>query len=763
MVYDGPRKVVVIGGGIAGLAAADAITAALAAYPGPLPEGMSVTLIEGESAFGGRASSAPIDEVRALHPSAPRRAHVPHGVHFVWGSYAHFRRLCAGESFTPPRGTPTYCAWLAPPDTVGSEHAPAKVVALHVCDPQKPDAAWDPRARRVLRAARSSPRSTRAIRRLLKSVMNVDVYIDDYLSFLDILFADEDVTPELRWRVFSAGIFASLAREPETSHVLSNMLGGRAPADADIGDLMRPLFDFGSPRFARTASTGFVRSAPSRDKTAMTAAQDREHGALSNTFLAWSALGKLISRDGARLLKSLTRYHPRQSGYLKNLLKAAFSSPFALDVATAIRDTQFGLRNHAGALLQTFDGDDSRRVFQGIAQRIEARSSGRLRCSARTGVWVERIVDSDGAVSGVRVGYAVDRPPAPVPTMRPAVAGETSETLEADAVISTLLPRSLAAVLPEPTTPEQTELLHALRKLGKFMNETINLQLFLPEKHRLPFPACPEGEAQPISISNLEGPFTILVDLERAWSREAFERIRLGDDDRPFQGTAWELVGAYGDLFVHDQFAHPGRYQWPLSAQQILAAKLHDPNDFIASTLDSRPWVHDSHAPGRLPPPPMGEVKRERAAEYLRRWLDEATPIIVANTLRQLAAMPGMARATTRYLEHEADRIDAGEPSGVRYTLVRNCQAETRFFSAEPGLYRFRPHARFETAYPGVFVAGDWTRNGLNLQSMEAAVISGLQAAHAVLERMRAGGLSELRPPHIDPDILPDGAWDTGM
>jgi hypothetical protein len=63
---------------------------------------------------------------------------------------------------------------------------------------------------------------------------------------------------------------------------------------------------------------------------------------------------------------------------------------------------------------------------------------------------------------------------------------------------------------------------------------------------------------------------------------------------------------------------------------------------------------------------------------------------------------------------------------------------------------------------PGLWAAGDWTRNGLNLQCMEAAVVSGLQAACGVIERMRAGGLTRIRPPAIDPDILPPGAWDAG-
>ena len=45
---------------------------------------------------------------------------------------------------------------------------------------------------------------------------------------------------------------------------------------------------------------------------------------------------------------------------------------------------------------------------------------------------------------------------------------------------------------------------------------------------------------------------------------------------------------------------------------------------------------------------------------------------------------------------------------------------------------------------------------------MEAAVISGLQAACGVIEQMRAGGLA-LRPPRIDPDIMPESAWDVGL
>jgi hypothetical protein len=756
--YVGPRKIVVIGGGIAGLAAADAISEALANYDGPLPDGMSVTLLEGERAFGGRASSAQIAEQRSLHPHGPHRVDVPHGIHFVWGCYRHFERFCAGATpFSPRVGTPTYCAWMAPPDVRGPETGPGKIVAVHVCDPERPDSAWDPRARALLRAMRDVSRAAGALRSVLKRALNLEVYLDDYLSYADILFADRELAPELRWRIFLAGVFASVARQPETSHALREMLRGRDPTDADIGEIMRPAFDFVVPRIrhaARSVPANVAHEEPPPEVAPL----------LGDGIGAAVALSSLVARDAANALARIATYHPKHSGYLKNILKAAFSSPYALDVATAIRDAQFGLRNYPGALLRTFDGDDSRAVFGAVRARIDARMDGaRLSGGARAGRWVKKLV-ARGSTWSVETSAHVERPPAPVPTIRPATFGETSEIFEADAVVCTLLPHCAASILPRAENTAQTELLHSLRQLGRFMNETVNLQLFFPEKHALPFPRAREGETPPISISNIEGTFTIAVDLERAWSRDAFEAIRLREeDDGAFAGTAWELVGAWADMFTHDPHAHPSRYQWPLAIQQTLARLLHDPDDFVKSTLDDRPWVHDAHAPGRLAPPVMGEVKPERRAEYLRRWNEDAAPLIAAATMRQLAAMPGMAQRTVRYLNEEAAHVEAHEETGVCYTLVRNCQAENRFFSAEPGLFRLRPHARFESAFRGVFFAGDWTRNGLNLQSMEAAVISGLQAAHAILEQMRAGGLEKLVPPRIDPSILPDAAWDTGI
>jgi uncharacterized protein with NAD-binding domain and iron-sulfur cluster len=48
--------------------------------------------------------------------------------------------------------------------------------------------------------------------------------------------------------------------------------------------------------------------------------------------------------------------------------------------------------------------------------------------------------------------------------------------------------------------------------------------------------------------------------------------------------------------------------------------------------------------------------------------------------------------------------------------------------------YRLRPD---ESGYDNLVLAGDWTDSGLNAGCIEAATLSGLQAANAVLGRPR--------------------------
>lgn len=65
-----------------------------------------------------------------------------------------------------------------------------------------------------------------------------------------------------------------------------------------------------------------------------------------------------------------------------------------------------------------------------------------------------------------------------------------------------------------------------------------------------------------------------------------------------------------------------------------------------------------------------------------------------------------------------------------------NVDPSDRYVQSLPGTarHRLRPD---ESGYDNLFLAGDWTDSGLNAGCVEAATLSGLQAANAVLERAR--------------------------
>ncbi len=238
--YSGPRKIVILGGGVAGVAAFDALTSALAACAS-LPDGMSVTLIEAEDVLGGRAQSWPLDGPSVRHPHAPWGTSTPHGLHFVWGSYVHLARLM-GDALSRERlsgGTATYCAWMAAPDL--AEDRGARVVAIHVCDPSRPESAWDPRARRLLRAFAAQSAIVGAVERAIETVLGITLSAHEILSYMDVLFDEESLGPELRWSLlFSRAVIAQMGA-PETNPLLTRLLG-KSPADAEEGELLSALF-----------------------------------------------------------------------------------------------------------------------------------------------------------------------------------------------------------------------------------------------------------------------------------------------------------------------------------------------------------------------------------------------------------------------------------------------------------------------------------------------------------------------------------------
>ena len=67
---------------------------------------------------------------------------------------------------------------------------------------------------------------------------------------------------------------------------------------------------------------------------------------------------------------------------------------------------------------------------------------------------------------------------------------------------------------------------------------------------------------------------------------------------------------------------------------------------------------------------------------------------------------------------------------------VANIDPSDRYVQCAPGSDTHRLRAD-ESGYDNLVLAGDWTDNGLNAGCIEAAAISGLQAANAVLGRSR--------------------------
>jgi len=72
-----------------------------------------------------------------------------------------------------------------------------------------------------------------------------------------------------------------------------------------------------------------------------------------------------------------------------------------------------------------------------------------------------------------------------------------------------------------------------------------------------------------------------------------------------------------------------------------------------------------------------------------------------------------------------------------------NVDPSDRYVQSQPGTgkYRLRPE---ESGYDNLFLAGDWTDSGINAGCIEAAVVSGLQAANAIRGRARAHGIAGL-------------------
>lgn len=135
---------------------------------------------------------------------------------------------------------------------------------------------------------------------------------------------------------------------------------------------------------------------------------------------------------------------------------------------------------------------------------------------------------------------------------------------------------------------------------------------------------------------------------------------------------------------------------------------------------DDRPWSIAAFA-GTMVEPPGGDDQHEALAAWLEECMGRLWPHMRTEgggflfaALHDPEGRSGPNRLSWQYEW-------AGEYGSLRQTQV------------VPGTlgYRLSPDS---SGFTNLYLAGDWTRNGLNAPSAEAAVISGIQAANALIK-----------------------------
>ena len=118
---------------------------------------------------------------------------------------------------------------------------------------------------------------------------------------------------------------------------------------------------------------------------------------------------------------------------------------------------------------------------------------------------------------------------------------------------------------------------------------------------------------------------------------------------------------------------------------------------------------------------------REDAAAYIDRNLKLYFPAAVSErgfSWHLLSGVNGERRLAALTTQHVSVNVDPSD----------------RYVQSVPGTerYRLRPD---ESGYDNLVLAGDWTDSGMNAGCIEAAVLSGLEAANALLGRHRYHGV----------------------
>jgi uncharacterized protein with NAD-binding domain and iron-sulfur cluster len=132
--------------------------------------------------------------------------------------------------------------------------------------------------------------------------------------------------------------------------------------------------------------------------------------------------------------------------------------------------------------------------------------------------------------------------------------------------------------------------------------------------------------------------------------------------------------------------------------------------------------------------------------EYVQRHLGEAfgsAREFIEKHLPHL--LPGVRGAEGIRWDLLCGWDGSGDPLKSQFVRV-NVDPSDRYVMCVPGSDHHRLRSD-ESGFDNLFLAGDWTDNGINAGCIEAAVLSGLQAANAIVGRARRHRITGLFPP----------------
>jgi uncharacterized protein with NAD-binding domain and iron-sulfur cluster len=178
-------------------------------------------------------------------------------------------------------------------------------------------------------------------------------------------------------------------------------------------------------------------------------------------------------------------------------------------------------------------------------------------------------------------------------------------------------------------------------------------------------------------------------------------------------------------------WAHPGStlssFKEPFSTWASMP-QLIEAEEWSA---DTRPGTVAYFCGAMDGPSPTGPVDAARQHERVR---DSAIDFLEVDIRHLLPGAAGDDGFRWDLLCGGGDRVGPDRFESQFWTA--NVDPSDRYVQSLPGTDRFRLRPD-ESGYDNLFLAGDWTDSGLNAGCIEAAVMSGLQAANAVRRRPR--------------------------